>query len=224
MVTTKNSFRHMLARKYPQSKVLVTPGYPIFIIDVPLDETDSRLYFSKPLEDGTYWTTYIQDKDEVKKLYAAYSEGGIEARSFTWTRNSIPTSYSAFENYLLRHNIKPLEKKYVRGKPRNILLFEGTPLNNDPEVWETSHDTWMLYEFDYKDGKAECNTTNCSSDCTQCNVGNAFSLNMLRNVPYYYDLKTQHIYILAKASKSKYISKKSKLMRQPVKDFDVEDF
>lgn len=207
MVTNKNNFRALLRRKYPETNVRTIFGYPIYLLDKPLDEYDQREYYNCQVGD-LWFVTLEADETQATKLLDLYTSGLLNSRlvcNGIRDRNKLPTSNNAFEQWLLRHSITPLHKEH-KHMSATAALVSDTVLNPD-------HLNWMFYELDNKD--------------------KYFTEHLCSSVPHI--ARGDKMYVLMRTSRSTYISKKQQLLNRPVKTiqatsdaftdaFDEEDF
>lgn len=183
MVTTKYNFKLWLHRKYPDITAIPVYGIPAYILSKDLDPMDSHIYNVQQLADGRYIVFIgITNTRPISEWIQKLNTGKpIKVRE-----NIAPTTFTAFEQWLVRNSIVPLHRTFCSHKSASQVLMTQA-INNCINTEEPK--TWYLYELPY------------NADETP--------VNMYSRVP---NVVTENgtIAILIKACNSKYVSKKQR--------------
>lgn len=201
MITTKNNFKGYLRRRYPKIIAIPIYGLPVYILDQPLSPEDMYLYNIQPLTNGKYAAFIGVTIPEATKLLEGINSGKITQTNKTREKETAPTTFSCFEAWLERHQIKWINRTFCNNmSPEECLQSNHIESCSAPQV----KGTWYMYELPgyVNDGKTLANIPNIT-------VG--------------YGPERDVIICLIKASSSKYKSKKQRFIEkfqfmQPIYD------
>lgn len=192
MITTKNNFKGFLRRKYPTINAYPVYGLPMYILDHPLNQIDTWEYNVQPLPNGKYVAFIGVTVQEATKLLEQLNKDGVPSNSHSREKETAPTTFSCFEAWLDRHQIKAFNRTFCNNmSPEEC--FHSEHIESCPAPQKKG--TWYMYELPgyINTGKTLANIPNITVD---------------------YGPKGDITICLIKASASKYKSKRQRLMEK----------
>lgn len=147
MITTKYNFKMWLHKKYPD--IISTPvyGIPAYILSKPMSDEDNFLYNVQQLPSGQYVVFVGMSIPDAREALLKLNEGKepIERKH----QIAAPTTFSSFEQWLLRNNIKPLNRTFCNHVSASQLLMSDNIQNC---LDRDAIKTWYLYELPIQNG------------------------------------------------------------------------
>ena len=144
MVNTKYNFRKYLREKYPHIIAQAIYGIPAYILSASLDDQDAFYYQQQQLPTGQYVAFIHSSDSQVAEWMKLLQQGTIPTSSYANRNTPAPTTFSAFQLWIQRHNKPALNRVYChKTTPRNI--FHTDQIHNCPMVDIVGN--WYMYEF-----------------------------------------------------------------------------
>lgn len=152
MITTKNNFKGYLRRHYPEIAAYPVYGLPVYILDKPLNPMDTYKYNVQQLPSGKYVVFIGISVQEATELFSKLIKEGIPVNSKPREHDTAPTTFSSFENWLDRHNIKPLNRTFCNDmSPYECFHREdiqGLEQDNEGNLRDIrKKGVWYMYEL-----------------------------------------------------------------------------
>lgn len=141
MIRTYHNFKQWVKRHYPGIVINPVYGTGAYTLDKPLSDVDMYLYNVQQLPSGLYIVFPGLSPEQVAEQYRNIVQNGVPTRPTT----RIPTTFSSFETWLTKNQLKPLYRTHVTETSAADLLHD----NNLEHVKRN----WYMYEFD-KDASA----------------------------------------------------------------------
>lgn len=188
MIRTYHNFKQWMKRTYPDVDIRPVYGTGAYTMDKALSPEHMYEYNVQQLPSGHYIVWPGLTAEQVEVQYRSIRQNGVPTRP----EKMIPSTFSSFESWITKHQLKPLHRTHVT----NISAAEA--LHDDS--LEKVKRNWYLYEFSLDparmDGAAEL-----------------FKEPLVTRAPY---IKTESgtIAILIKTSNSGYVSKKQLFMQK----------
>ena len=122
MIKTKYNFKQWLCRTYPD--VIATPiyGLPAYILSKPLKPLHMHEYMIQQLANGQYIVFIGLNATQIERYIRNLNEEGIPHRRNGRQSICCPTTFSAFERWLARNNIRYNERVYVSNQTASEVL------------------------------------------------------------------------------------------------------
>lgn len=141
MIKTKYNFKQWLCRTYPD--VIATPiyGLPAYILSKPLKPLHMHEYMIQQLANGQYIVFIGLNATQIERYIRNLNEEGIPHRRNGRQSICCPTTFSAFERWLARNNIRYNERVYVSNQTASEVLH----IESEEPGWNTHHN-WYLYD------------------------------------------------------------------------------
>ena len=151
MIKTKESFRRMLMRKYPDTKRVAIDELKAFIISEPLNKNDAFLYNQAQVGQNRWIVFYNTSSKEALDIVTQISKSGLNLtlHKTNAQRVTAPSYYQNFDNWLKRKGIEPTMRVYKHNStPEDILnpmhladtIIKGCIAIKQPA-------NWYVYEF-----------------------------------------------------------------------------
>lgn len=182
MIRTKYNFKLWLRKTYPDIEATPIYGLPAYLLNKAMDPLHMYEYNVQQLPNGKYIVFIGISPEDVPAMLQMYKANGTTRPE----KPFLPTTFASFENWLKRHNIKPLHRTFIQRQTANTTLFT----NNDNPQWNTRH-TWYQYEFE----------------------ADTFTDTQLNIIPHTIT-ENNTIVLLIKASSSSYVSKRQLFLQK----------
>jgi hypothetical protein len=139
MITSKYNFKQWLHRVYPEVQAIPVYGIPAYILTKALDPATMYEYNIQQLNNGQYIVFFGNHADEQLISWIQQLNSGHILRP---SRGSTicPTTFSAFERFLERCNLKYTERVYISNQTANQILHQDKPNQNH-------RGNWYMYEI-----------------------------------------------------------------------------
>ena len=135
MIRTYHNFKQWVRRTYPDIDIRPVYGTGAYTMDKAMSPEHMYEYNVQQLPSGLYivWPGLTAEQIEVQ--YRSIVQNGTPSRP----EKMIPSTFSSFESWLTKHQLKPLHRTHVT----NISAAEA--LHDDS--LEKVKRNWYLYEF-----------------------------------------------------------------------------
>lgn len=187
MIRTYHNFKQWVRKTYPDIDIRPVYGTGAYTMDKAMSPEHMYEYNVQQLPSGHYivWPGLTADQIEVQ--YRSIVQNGAPVRP----EHAIPSTFSSFESWITKHQLKPLHRTHVT----NISAAEA--LHDDS--LEKVKRNWYLYEF--------------SLDPARMDGADKLFAKPVTRAPY---ITTENgtIAILIKTSNSGYVSKKQLFMQK----------
>lgn len=180
MIRTYHNFKQWVKRTYPDVDIRPVYGTGAYTMDKALSPEHMYEYNVQQLPSGHYIVWPGLTAEQVEVQYRNIRQNGVPTRP----EKMIPSTFSSFESWLTKHQMKPLHRTHVT----NISAAEA--LHDDS--LEKVKRNWYLYEFALTD---------------------VFKEPLVTRAPYV-ETSNGTIAILIKTSNSGYVSKKQLFMQK----------
>lgn len=142
MIRTYHNFKQWVNRHYPNINIMPVYGTGAYIIDKPMNPEHMYEYMVQQLPNGTYIVFPGLTAEQIQEQFTSIVQNGVPRRV-----TKIPTTFSSFEDWLTRNNIKPLHRTHV------------TDISPADALHDSSLDhikgNWYLYELEAASVKTE---------------------------------------------------------------------
>lgn len=142
MITTKYNWKQWLHKTYPDVTAVPIYGLNAYILSKPLEPVHMFEYNIQTLKNGQYVVFVGTPVSEIPALLKKLNTEGIQGTRPHNEGLCNPTTFSSFEKWLNRHDIKYKYRTYSGNTTANTLLGSA---KEDP-AWNR-HGNWYIYEF-----------------------------------------------------------------------------
>lgn len=144
MITTKNNFKGYLRKHYPEINAYPVYGLPVYIMDKPLSHMDMYKYNVQQLPSGKYVVFIGTTVEEATQLFIKLQTEGIPSNSRPREHDTAPTTFSSFENWLDRHDIKPINRTFCNNMSP-MECFHSECIEGCVDIQKKG--VWYMYEL-----------------------------------------------------------------------------
>lgn len=192
MIKSKNNFKGMLRRKYPNVKSYPIYGLPIYILDRKLSEEDNWNYNVSELPNGKFAAFIGVTVQEATDLLSKMRDEGVPKNSHTHTNPTAPTTFSCFEAWLDRNDYKYINRTFC-GNMTPAECFHSESIEGCIDIHHKG--TWYMYELPGA-------------------LDDGIRFSRAPHVTMDYGARGKVIIVLVKASSSRYKSKKQRFIEK----------
>lgn len=134
MIRTYHNFKQWVNRHYPDITVIPVYGTGAYTLDKPMSPEHMYEYMVQQLPNGQYIVFPGLTAEQVAEQFTSIVKDGVPRRV-----TKIPTTFSSFESWIARNQLKPLHRTHVTDiSPADAL--------GDQSLDHTKGN-WYLYEF-----------------------------------------------------------------------------
>lgn len=142
MIRTYHNFKQWVNRHYPDITVTPVYGTGAYTLNKPMSPEHMYEYMVQQLPNGQYIVFPGLTAEQVAEQFTTIVKDGVPRRV-----TKVPATFSSFESWLVRNNVKPLHRTHVTD------ITAADALGND--ALEHVKRNWYLYELNRADIKPE---------------------------------------------------------------------
>lgn len=188
MIRTYHNFKQWVRRTYPDIDIRPVYGTGAYTMDKAMSPEHMYEYNVQQLPSGQYIVFPGLTPDQIEVQYRSIIQNGAPVKP----EKMIPSTFSSFESWITKHQLKPLHRTHVT----NISAAEA--LHDDS--LEKVKRNWYLYEFSLDPARMD-------------GADKLFATPLVTRAPYV-ETSNGTIAILIKTSNSGYVSKRQLFMQK----------
>lgn len=188
MIKTYHNFKQWIKKHYPD--IMITPVYGTgaYTLNKALNDIDMFLYNVQQLPSGQYIVWPGLTPEQVMEQYKSIVQNGVPTRP----EQAIPSTFTSFEAWITKHQLKPLHRTHVTGISAAEALHDTS--------LEKVKRNWYLYEFSLDPARMD-------------GANELFATPLVTRAPYVFT-ESGSIVIAIKTSNSGYVSKKQLFLQK----------
>lgn len=187
MIRTYHNFKQWVRKTYPDIDIRPVYGTGAYTLNKAMSEVDMFLYNVQQLPSGLYIVWPGLSVEQIMEQYRNIIQNGTPQKP----EKMIPSTFTSFEAWITKHQLKPLHRTHVT----NISAAEA--LHDDS--LEKVKRNWYLYEF--------------SLDPARVDGAHDLFATPVTRAPYVFT-ESGSIVIAIKTSNSGYVSKKQLFLQK----------
>ena len=135
MIKTYHNFKQWVKKHYPD--IMITPVYGTgaYTLSKALNDVDMFLYNIQQLPSGQYIVWPGLTPEQVMEQYKSIVQNGVPTRP----EQAIPSTFTSFEAWVTKHQLKPLHRTHVTAMTAAEVLHDDS--------LEHVKRNWYLYEL-----------------------------------------------------------------------------
>ncbi|MBO5922652.1 MAG: hypothetical protein J6Q48_09750 [Bacteroidaceae bacterium] len=142
MIRTYHNFKQWVNRHYPDITVTPVYGTGAYTLNKPMSPEHMYEYMVQQLPNGQYIVFPGLTAEQVAEQFTSIVKDGVPRRV-----TKVPSTFSSFESWLVRNNIKPLHRTHVTDISAADALHDDT--------LDHVKGNWYLYELEAASVKTE---------------------------------------------------------------------